>query len=112
MPDVYWFTQLMFIKMKMKQEWKYFWEPQGELIGSIAEPSVFQEYVKQKKQVAKRETAEEAKAAPVYQDGVFSAEADLHYDPDKGLVNGAGQTMIPEEAFKKDSNIGGVAISY
>lgn len=112
LPDIYWVTQLMFIKAKMLHEWKYFWEPQGELIGSIAEPSVFQEYAKNKKRNESPETADSASQNPDGFDGFNSAVANTHYDPAKGLLDTSGNVVIPKNVFDKDANIGGVAISY
>lgn len=111
MPDIYWITQLMFIRTKMHQEWKYFWEPQGELIGSIAEPSVFQEYSKNKKKLSQGESVEDAMKNPTG-DGLTGASTDLHYDPIRGLIDANGTLVIPKEEFEKDANIGGLAISY
>ena len=111
MPDIYWLTQMMFIKAHARHDWKTFWEPQGELIASIIEPTVFKEYAQHKKALSKTEDLDEAKLQPVRL-GTTAASTDSHYEPGKGLVDGNGFILIPDEIFKQKANIGGVAVSY
>lgn len=116
LPDIYWFMQLLCIKVQMKHDWQYFWEPQGELIGSIAEPQVFSVYLKNKNKLNSRkvESIEDAISNPTGETlgGLLGGETDHHYDPLKGLVDEEGRVLIPKEEFDKANNIGGIAISY
>jgi len=102
---------MMFIKARAHHDWKTYWEPQGELIASIVEPSVFKEYAQHKKSLSKTEDLEDAKLNPVRL-GTTAAATDSHYEPGKGLIDSNGFIIIPDEVFKQQANIGGVAVSY
>lgn len=106
--------QLLCLRVKDKHEWKYFYEPQGELIGSIAEPQVYQAYLKAKKKQNKAESVEDAMAHPEgdYGVGLMSASSEYHFDPTKGLVDSSNNIVIPKDEFEKEHNLGGIAISY
>ena len=113
MPDVYWLTQFNFLRTKQLYEWKNLWEPQGELIGSIADPQVFQEYMKMKKTRARSEAVTDAMKNPEGEyDGFMGASTTHHFDPSRGMVNENNEVIVPKDEFEKSNNIGGIAVSY
>ena len=116
-PDTYWLTQLMFLQGREQLRWNQTMVPHAELIGNIANPEVYQQYVKMKKEMEKSKSRQlnQEKEELIQRStasGLYSSEATTYYDPIRGLVDEKGNVLIPKETFEKSHDLGGVAISY
>ena len=114
-PDFYWIIQYNMIYLELKRDWDNFYKPQAELIGQISNPEVFKYYYDQMKQIEKQKKEGKDKGEISYtSDGTKTtiAEANGHYDPQKGLIDNKGNVIVSKEDYNRILGLDGVMASY
>ena len=90
-------------------------EPQGELIGQLANPQAFKIYYEHKKKhvAAKRAAKDNDGEIRINTDSseYVATETDYHYDPAYGVVDKHGRVIISKEQYDNSLGLDGIAIS-
>jgi len=113
-PEIYWILAFNFLQVEHKSEWENMMQPHAELIGQLTRPEVFKEYIKAKEKQEKMSNLEEGQEyySTTAQGFEGSSVANARFDPAIGLVDNAGNIIIPKEKYEKMIGMEGVAISW
>lgn len=98
----------------MYQEYERLYKPQAELIASIINPDHYKTYaeVRNKEQKIKEENKPRELTISTPNSVKSAAQADVYFDPTRGLVDFNGKVLITKEEYLKRSNSDGMLVSF